>query len=54
MQHDKRITFKCLGVLMEVVNITPEKFMSIVTRFGITVGSFIVLWRLPEIITALK
>lgn len=38
---------------MEVVNVTPEKFMQIITRVGLILGGLVLLWRLPDIIAAL-
>ena len=33
--QEKRIILKLLGAYMEVVNVTPEKFMSILNRVGL-------------------
>ena len=35
---------------MEVVNITPEKFMSILTRVGVIVAGLLFIWRFPDIL----
>lgn len=38
---------------MEVINVTPEKFLQIITRLGLVLGGLVLIWRLPEIIAVL-
>ena len=37
---------------MEVVNVTPEKFMALLTRLGVIACGMIFVWRLPDILAA--
>ena len=52
--NDKRFTFKFLGVLMEAVNFTPKELRKTMWTAAAIVLLFILAWRLPEILTALK
>lgn len=54
MKNDNRITFKCLGVFMEVINVTPEKFTAMITRVGIVLVCLVLAYRLPDIVHAFK
>ncbi|VEE07727.1 hypothetical protein [Neisseria animalis] len=52
--NDKRFTFKLLGVLMETVNFTPKELRKTMWTAAVILFAAILLWRLPEILTALK
>ncbi|MDH0773403.1 hypothetical protein N5C96_08340 [Delftia tsuruhatensis] len=39
---------------MEVINVTPEKFLQIITRLGLVLSGLVLIWRLPEIIAVLS
>ena len=52
--NDKRITFKILGVQMEAVNFTPKELRKTMWTAASILFAAIVLWRLPEIIAAVK
>lgn len=53
--NDKRFSLKILGVFMiEINNVTPEKIVKILWQVAIILGLFILLWRLPILITAIR
>lgn len=62
MTNDKRITIKWLGVFtMEIVNVTPKEFKQMLIQIVLSVGflgfvafMFVLGWRMPEIITAVR
>lgn len=39
---------------MAVINVTPEKFLQIITRSGLVLGGLMLIWRLPEILAELS
>lgn len=54
MPNDKRITLKMLGVTMEVINVTADQFLKILKWAGGIAVLLLLVWRLPDIITALS
>lgn len=51
---DKRFTFKFLGLLMEAVNFTPKELRKTMWTAAAIMLLFILAWRLPELIQAIK
>ena len=49
----KRITVKLLGASMEVVNVTPEKFMAILKLVGTVAVLMVLVVMAPSILDSL-
>lgn len=52
--NDRRFTLRMLGVVMESVNFTPKELRKTMWTAASILFVAIVLWRLPEIIQALR
>ena len=53
MSNDKRFTFKFLGVLMEIVNVTPNEVRKTFWHVIGGLGVLIMLYQLPAFLALL-